>query len=157
MDAEKAVTIEREGQALEEFAVLADQDAARPLGGDARVNVEPGDLRPAACRGVVIAEKDGLATGSNQIQTLVRARAVADDVAEADDPVGCVGVDDREDRLERLEIAVNVGQENGGHPAEGRSSWAIRSRIPFTKEPDFGVTSVNYHLASLLAGGSPPA
>ena len=30
-------------------------------------------------------------------------------------------------------------------------------RVPFRREPDFGVTSVNYDFADLIARGSPPA
>jgi len=30
------------------------------------------------------------------------------------------------------------------------------TKLPFSREPDFGVTSVNYKLAELLAKGEPP-
>lgn len=47
-------------------------------------------------------------------------------------------------------------QELVGEPAGGRLVGHLQVRRPFHREPEFGVTSVNYDLAELLARAGAP-
>ena len=73
---------------------------------------------------------------------LVRPRPVADEVAQAPDRVGRLGVDAFEHRLERVQICANVGDDgdahgSGGDPAD-RRALARRGVPPLwqTEVPD---------------------
>src|SRR6185436_3326238 len=137
-----------EREALEVFPVVARQGLHRPLGRDARVDVEPRRFRAAARGGVMVAEEHGAAALPHAIEALVRTRTVADDIAEADDAIRTAPVELGQHRVECFEIAVDVREDRRGHPTEGRASWAIRSRIPFTKDPE---VSIPYFFAISLA------
>src|SRR6185503_11625974 len=139
VDAEGRALDRGERQLLQEFAILPRQGLGRPLGGDARIDIEPRRLGAPAGRRVVIPEQDDVAPLANQIEAFVGTRAVSDDVAQTDDALGPPRVDFAEDRLERLQVSVDVRDEDRGHPREGRASWAIRSRIPFTNDPDVSI------------------
>jgi hypothetical protein len=57
----------------------------------------------------------------DQIQALVRAAAVPHHVPEAEHPVHATLPRDAENRLQRFEVRVYVGEEGGLHPV-GRTS-----------------------------------
>ena len=57
---------------------------------------------------IVVAHQRRAAAGRHQIQAFHRIRAIADDVAEADDVLDPAPVDLGEDRAEGFEVAVNV-------------------------------------------------
>ena len=58
---------------------------------------------------VVIAAQGDLAVLPHQVQARQRVRAVADDVAQADDPPAIVGTNVRQHRGQRRKVRVNVG------------------------------------------------
>ena len=54
-----------------------------------------------------------------------------------------------------VEVNVEVGDGTGETTAKAEAVHYIRK--PFQREPDFGVTSVNYDLSQLLSVGESPA
>ena len=129
----RASVVQRDAVALvvrlelvEECARVVGEDVARPACGDGGVTAELVEVdRPAHGEVMVPAETD-LCTRLDDLAAFVRPRAVADDVAEAPDLVRRAGVDRREDRLERGEIRVHVGDDRDQH----RPKLVRRAREP---------------------------
>ena len=73
-----------------------------------RLVVEVADADLAERDEVVVADEADVAPLPHDVAALVRQRPVADDVAEAPDRVHALRVDLLQDRLERVEVSVNV-------------------------------------------------
>ena len=105
--------------------VILVDDAARPLDRRARGVVEILDTESVDRGDVVIAEDRRLHAFAHECQTFVRIRAVADDVAEAEDRIACR--DAREHRFERLHVRVDVGEHRVSHSASAFSNASANS------------------------------
>ena len=150
MDEDIGLAALREGEGAQVIAVLRGEHFRGPERGGFRVRIEPRDLRTAARGGIVVAQEHQLAALPDDVQAFVRAAAVPDRVPEAQDPVRAALVHGLQDRLQRLQIRVYVGKKRRLHPG-GRTSWASRSRMPFTKAPE---VSMPYFLAISIASSS---
>jgi hypothetical protein len=89
-------------EALEEGAVLVEQHRARPPHDRSRVRAELLQVEPSEDAQVVVADEAQLRALADDVGHFVRARPVADEVAEAPELVRRVGVDRLEDGLERV-------------------------------------------------------
>ena len=89
-------------EALEEGAVLVQQHRPRPASGRSRVGAELVQVEPPEDAQVVVADEAERARSRMSVDHLVRARPVADEVAQAPELVRRVGVDRLEDGLERV-------------------------------------------------------
>ena len=91
------------------------QHVARPRGRNARVAAELDQVDPAAHGEVVVTAEAARCPRADELAALVRPRPVADDVAEAPELVGRVGVDRGEHALERVEVRMDVGDDGDAH------------------------------------------
>ena len=89
-------------EALEEGAVLVEQDGPRPPHDRSRVRAELLQVEPPEDAQVVVADEAQVRALADDGGHLVRARPVADEVAQAPELVRRVGVDRLEDGLERV-------------------------------------------------------
>ena len=89
-------------EALEVGAVLVEQDGLRPARARRRVGRELVEVEAPEHAEVVVADEADRGPLADDLDHLVRARAVADEVAQAPERVRRVGVDRLEDGLERV-------------------------------------------------------
>ena len=134
--------------------VIVVEPLARPLGGGARVDVEPLEIDEAHDGVLVIARDDRLRLFGYDLDARDGIGAVAHQVSEAERRVGPrrrVG----ENRLERFEVGVDVRKHRVPHGTAqnvGRSSLWMRSSKPLMNRLDSLVPNfLAISMASLIA------
>jgi len=118
---------------VEERLRLGLQHAARPASGDRRLAAELGEVDRAAHGEVVVAGEADIGPLGDRGAALVRVRPVADEVAEAPELVRGVRVDRCENRLQRVQVRVDVGDDRGAHRRPRR--LVPRGRAPLPRPP----------------------
>src|SRR5215204_490091 len=109
MHEERSFPLHRAWPRAQEVRVFLRQLLASPLDGRSGDGIEPGEVHgEVRNREVVVAGDQGHLPLAHQPAALVRARPVADHVAEAVDPLGTVW-NVPKDGLQGLEVAVDVG------------------------------------------------
>ena len=102
-------------QRLEERTRLRLEVLGRPGVADGRVGREDLEVEAAEGGEVVVSYQAHVRPLRHEGAAAVRARAVADEVAQAPELVGRVPVDRLEHRLEGMEVPVDVGDNGGAH------------------------------------------
>ena len=97
-----------------------------PASGGGRVRIEPVEYRRVQHRLVVIAQHGFGAHRPEPVDHRVRVGSIADRIAEHEDSVD--GRHRREHGVERLEIAVDVGEQREGRPAARLRRRRVRGR-----------------------------
>jgi hypothetical protein len=100
---------------VEERAPLRIEHLARPSRREPGVAVELEEVDRAAHGQVVVAGEADVGALRDRRAALVRARPVADEVAEAPELVRRVRVDRGEDRLQCVQVRVDVGDDRDAH------------------------------------------
>lgn len=98
------------------------EPVAGPVNRPQRDRVEPFGVEQ--CRLVVVAEDRPFRPLDHQIEAFAGVGAVADDIAQADDFFDPFAVDVLQDRLQRLEVAVNITDDGSFHGSTTRDKWA---------------------------------
>ena len=88
--------------------VLGGEPVRGPAHGAARDEAELGHADRAERRAVVVAGDRVSAAIANELSALVRARVIADDIAETRDAIDARGRELREHRLDRLDVRVQI-------------------------------------------------
>jgi STE24 endopeptidase len=108
---------------FQERRLLGLEHRGRPAGAQRGVRSERGEVEPTEDGEVVVSYQADVRPLGHEGAAAVRARAVADEVAEAPDLVGRVPADRLQYRLERMEVSVDVRDDRDAH---GRRTLAKR-------------------------------
>jgi hypothetical protein len=114
MHVEDVLRLDRKRERGQEGAMARAELPTGPVDGGECAPPE-GVVRPAQCRGVVVAHHDDGAARSvllDQVEYRDRIGAIADQIAQERTLVSPQGVRVREARGDRFEIAVDVGEES---------------------------------------------
>ena len=120
-------------EAVEELLPLRLQHLARPGRGHAGVAVELLEVDRPAHGEVVVAREADVGPLGDRRAALVRSCSVADEVAEAPELVRRLLVDRREDRLQRVQVRVDVGDDCDAH--RQRRTLTRRGQAPSPRPP----------------------
>ena len=104
------------------------EHVSRPPGRDRGVAAELLEIDRAAHGEVVIAAEAEVGPLGDERAALVRARSVADEIAETPELVRRLRVDRREDGLQRVQVRVDVGDDRDAH--RQRRTLVRRERAP---------------------------
>jgi len=128
-----AVRGSRRLEPAEELLRFGLEHLARPPCGDARLATELGEVDRSAHREVVVAGEADVGPLGDRGATLVRPRPVTDDVTETPELVRRLRVDRGEDRVQRVQVRVDVGDDCDAHERPRR--LIRRGQAPSPRPP----------------------
>src|SRR5262249_44847025 len=110
------------------------EDRGRPFDGGSCMRVEVPQLQLADARGIVVPLDDRRPDRAHQTDALLGLGSVADDVADAEDPIHTLDLEALEDGLEGGQVRMDVAEDSVLHRArsgivgEWSSSQAARAK-----------------------------
>ena len=94
--------------------LLGAEDLTGPTGGSAGIAAKTGNVDLAEHSQVVIASEHDVGAGADQVDALVWTGSIADGVAQTPECIEAITLC-FEDGFERLEVAMNIGENNDAH------------------------------------------